>query len=161
MLAESPENATMAKTQKTFYLNDDLGKLVTILEQKSGASFTRIVSAALVRYLFEGFDEPSPHATLGPQSLWMRIAVMMERGDMAAEDIPETLLARMVDSAEQLKLPDEDIAHCKARQQGWRNSVEDFGGVLGAYADVVEGGFPRGWPRFAEEPKESDDTASE
>ena len=71
----------MAKSQKTFYLNDDLTRLLDHISKRSGASFTRLVTAALLSYVFE-----TPE---GPADLWMQYAVSLDLGELSVGDIPK------------------------------------------------------------------------
>jgi len=71
----------MAKVQKTFYLNDDLERVVDALSSSTGASFTKIVTAALIRYILGDFPTPDPE--------WMKQAVALERGEIS---LPRLLL---------------------------------------------------------------------
>ena len=69
----------MSKVQKTFYLNPQLDTLVDHVTKSTGASFTKIVTAALIKYLLGTLRPPSPK--------WMQYAVALERGDLELPDI--------------------------------------------------------------------------
>ena len=71
------ETHPMAKVQKTFYLNEELDRVIDALTQGTGASFTKIVTASLIKYLFGDFLLPR-----NQDQLWMRLAVALERGDL-------------------------------------------------------------------------------
>lgn len=142
MKSSPVEPSAMAKTQKTFYLNDDLGKLVAVIEQRSGASFTRIVTAALICYLFEGFKDSEPASPDSPNTDWMSLAMDLERGKVTVDNIPSTVLAIDVKRG---TVSEDDASALKVRKekcQGWKNSLEDFGGLVGAYDFVIRGAFP-------------------
>jgi len=70
----------MAKTQKTLLLNDQLLRLADAQGKRTGASFTRIVTAAMLQYLFTHPD--------GPEQLWMEHAVALELGEITVGDLP-------------------------------------------------------------------------
>jgi len=73
------EAPNVAKTQKTFYLDDDLIRLLNAHAKRTGASFTRQVTAAVIQYLF---SDPN-----GPLPRWMELAVELddEHTDVRAE----------------------------------------------------------------------------
>ena len=79
MKSAGTETQPVAKTQKTFYLNDDLAQVVDTVATSTGASFTKIVTAALIENLLGGGGPPSPR--------WMRLATALERGDMTIADV--------------------------------------------------------------------------
>ena|GEM_PF-7086972 len=70
----------VAKTQRSFYLNDDLSRLLEAHSKATGASFTRMMTAAVLKYLF---THPS-----GPGSEWMEHAVSLELGEITVGDMP-------------------------------------------------------------------------
>ena len=69
----------MAKKQRSLLLDENLARLVDAYQQITGATFTRVIAAALIQYLL---DRAS-----GPDSRWMRFAVALERGDVTLPDI--------------------------------------------------------------------------
>ena len=73
------ERCHVAKKQKTFYLNEELDQVVDAVAQTTGGNFTKIVTAALIQYLFGDLDQPDP--------CWMRLAVALERKDLTLPDI--------------------------------------------------------------------------
>jgi len=69
----------MGKAQKTMMVPEDLYKLIEYQEQRTGATFTRQAVAALLRYFL---SEPT-----GPDSIWMRMAIALERGNLRVMDV--------------------------------------------------------------------------
>jgi hypothetical protein len=90
------DRTTMAKTQKTMYLNSDICELLADVEERSGATFTRLMTAASLCLLFGRYHETDPPLTWNPgepttvnsspDSLWVRLAVSLERGEFAVEN---------------------------------------------------------------------------
>ena len=80
------ETRSMPKTQKTFYLNEELSTLVDAVAASTGASFTKIVTASLLHHLL---DNPT-----GPDPQWMRAAVALEKGECGLADVPVTIAQR-------------------------------------------------------------------
>lgn len=76
MIAESngAGGATVSKRQKNVQLEDSLCDFVDEMQQLTGATYSRIVTAALLHYFF---DEP-----WGRDPIWMQLAVALERGDV-------------------------------------------------------------------------------
>ncbi len=81
----------MAKVQKTVMVLEDLHRVACEFEIKTGANFTRIVTAALLEYLIEG---------LPPHPRWMSYAVALERGDTTLTKILLDVHDRLVSFAE-------------------------------------------------------------
>lgn len=77
---------SMAKKQRSLLLDESLGRLIDAFQEGSGATFTRIVTAAILQYLLR---EPG-----GPDPLWMRFAVTLEREN---NDIPGILLKNVTE----------------------------------------------------------------
>ena len=73
------EAEALSKTQKTFYLDDDLISLLDLLQKRTGASFTRQVTAAVLQYLFERPEGPDPS--------WMELAVGLDDGNLSIDDV--------------------------------------------------------------------------
>lgn len=73
------EAPAVAKSQKTFYLEDHVARLLDAYQRRTGATFTRAVTAALLQFLL---SEPS-----GPDQEWMEFAVDLEDGLSSIEDI--------------------------------------------------------------------------
>lgn len=104
-----PEERNMAKIQKSFYLNPDFCELIADYEKRTGASFTRVMTASSLSFLFGGYlymepppqehwldDDTPPGDTPKPHAGWMELAVALERGEISISDvIPEILKARI------------------------------------------------------------------
>ncbi len=75
------EESRMAKLSKSLLLNSELGDLLEAYQKKTGANFTRAVTAAIVQFLF---DSPE-----GPDQLWMQYAVGIENGEIDVGKMPE------------------------------------------------------------------------
>lgn len=81
----------MAKISKSLYLNDDLCRLMDAQQEHTGASFTRIVTAAILQYFFGNY-------TFGPSQFWLKLATRFERGDVTFERLPIEVLEHDIDS---------------------------------------------------------------
>ena len=81
----------MAKVQKTIMVPEELHRLACEFEIRTGANFTRIVTAALIEYLVAG---------LPPRHDWMIYAVALERGEKTLADILLEIHDRAVERAE-------------------------------------------------------------
>ena len=79
-MVESAKGYDMAKRQKTFYLNDEICEMIEAHEAATGASFTKIITAAILKYFFS--TPPGPHQH------WMSQAVALEKGQCSLADIP-------------------------------------------------------------------------
>lgn len=77
----------MAKKQRSLLLDEHLALLIEAVQNATGATFTRIITAAVIRYFF---DEPAG----SPR--WMKIAMALERGDATVADIPLSLATALV-----------------------------------------------------------------
>ncbi len=73
-------SASMAKVSKSLMLNEDLSRLLDAQAKATGANFTRLVTAAIIQYLFTKPDGPEPH--------WMKMAVEIESGEYGVGDLP-------------------------------------------------------------------------
>lgn len=69
----------MAKVQKSLLVPEDLNKRLSQLEQRSGATFTRVAIAALLQYLYSSPEDE------GPDPLWMEFAVKLDRGEITLD----------------------------------------------------------------------------
>ena len=92
MGAVDSEKQGVAKVQKTFYLNEELAQVVQGLAEGTGASFTKIVTAALLRHLYD-----LPQLT---RARWMRHAVALEERTLPLAAI---LLRILDEKAEKLE----------------------------------------------------------
>ncbi len=79
--ANSPAkgHTTMGKKQRSLLLDEDLTVVIDAVQSSSGATFTRLMTAAVIKHLFD-----KPH----PEPYWMSLAVALERGDLQVSDIP-------------------------------------------------------------------------
>ena len=134
---------TMPKIQKSFMVNEDLYQLVEALEHKSGASFTRIVTAALFSYMFRTFQDPREGEFHGADPLWIELVVSVEKGVRTVADLPLDLLDGWIIMRQRwlAELAEEDSTKNKEKidalakelkkvrtiRRSWNNSVEDFG----------------------------------
>jgi len=84
----------MSKVQKTFYLNAELDTFVSRISESTGASFTKIVTAALIEHLLGGLGPPHPR--------WMRHAAALEQREAGLAEIL-------------LRIADEDVQKAKKR----------------------------------------------
>jgi len=94
----------MAKTQKNFYLNPELSELINDVSRKTGISFTKIVTAALIRYLIRDFPERD--------ALSMELAMDLESG---AKSLPEVFVKNLESRVREL---DRKMAVATARESG-------------------------------------------
>lgn len=103
------ERTTMAKVQKGLLLNEELAQLIDAIANTTGASFTKIVTAALVQHLLGDLGPPRPR--------WMRLAVALEHGDLDLRGVLHTI-------------QDEKLADCEAnleyaRRCKWNEAITD------------------------------------
>lgn len=95
------EPAQMAKTQKTFYLDDNLAGLIDEYQAATGVPFTRVITSAILSYLFDGLQNPDPLAPVGPDPTWMTVAWRLERGDVTLDELPEWIVTKFIEDAEE------------------------------------------------------------
>jgi len=69
----------MAKIQKSLLINEDLVRLLEAHAKRTGASFTRQVTAAVIQYLF---SDPQ-----GPRPRWMEVAVELDDAHITVDGI--------------------------------------------------------------------------
>ncbi len=146
------EQAQMAKSQKSFYLGDDLAGVLDAHMKRTGATLTRVVTASLLQYLLRTFANPEVDQPHGPESTWMNAAVLLERGEVSVADMPGQLLRESVQGRERwIKAlmnedqPDEEqIAALRKELKGvkrvekvWLAHVEEFGGQTEALIDAI------------------------
>ena len=139
----------MGKVQKSLMLTEDLYKLVQVVEEKSGASFTRIMTAGLLSYLFGAFQNPVKGAGKGPDPVWMRWAVLLERKEVSVGDLPLAMLNSYVQTYEVLATDPNFAKHLaenvpielkdvKAMRRGWQADIKEHGGPIEALIEVIE-----------------------
>ncbi len=148
----------VAKKQKNALLDEGVCELVDILQKLSGATFPRIVTAALMQYIFDGLQDADPDNLPGPDPLWMNIAVRIERGELSVDDVPSALLDAAIEGkAYWVKYYDRDeptqadaarLKECRAESRAlfkarmyWNNDVKDFGGARKAIEQILTGRF--------------------
>jgi hypothetical protein len=143
------EAQTMAKVQKTWMVPEDVHRVLHTLEEHSGASFSRVLLAATLAYLFECFKHPEPHSPKVPDPLWIRLAVLVERGEIGIGDIPAELLDTNIESAELFlrgqETSDDPLAterrqrikNAKEIKKWWESDVETTGGKVEAIVDAL------------------------
>jgi hypothetical protein len=137
-------------------VSEDLCRLVQLLEEKSGASFTRIMTASLLSYLFDAFKNPAKGKGKAPDPDWMRWAILVERGEVTIGDLPLAMLDNFIETAELLtRSKDADgkpslgtkdfienltsqLKDVKTIRRGWQNRIEDFGGTMEALIQSLE-----------------------
>ena len=139
----------MAKVQKSFMLNEDLDRLVRALEERSGSNFTRIMHAALMAYLCDSFYDLEEGRSNAPDVVWMRLAVLVDRGEIELGDIPITLLDSIVESCDLMLRGDVDeesditkrhrkrIKDAKKAKRVWEADIEEFGGKIEALIEAL------------------------
>jgi len=138
----------MSKSQKTFLLNSQLLELVGKVSERTGANFTRIVTAALLQYIFDPALHPEEGVPDGPIAAeWMTFAVRLERGDITLGSIPSNTLKDAALRAEyMLRGGKKDwTEHWKklrsARQDAiirWEAVLKEHKGELPAILSLIE-----------------------
>jgi hypothetical protein len=98
----APETARMAKIQRAFYVSEDLDWLLDAYQEATGVSFTRLMTAAIVGYLFDGLEHADSSVDVGPDQRWMRIASKLERNEILIEDVPVEIVKDVIASAKGL-----------------------------------------------------------
>lgn len=102
------------KQPKNITLDQDVVDVVAALQSATGATMTRIVTAALLQYLFDP----------GPQPLWMQLTLSLERGELELPDVPLAVWCETLKRAEYAAhgLPDEFVpAHNNAERTAVSN----------------------------------------
>lgn len=69
----------MAKTSKTVMLHEDICALIEAHAERTGASLTKIVTAALLQYFN---SDP-----VGPPAVWMRMTMRTEKGELSPAQV--------------------------------------------------------------------------
>jgi hypothetical protein len=133
------------KKQKTVLLHDDLCDLLDAHEGFIGANFTRIITAAVLQYIFM---DPLH----GPETRWVSVAVALDRGNLAVADIPNAIYEELlrfarfnVRLAEQSDVPDDDriatakksLAEVEAEFAEWKKAVEWAGDPMVALREAL------------------------
>jgi len=157
-------SAELAKQQRSTQLPGDLLRLTEQYEKTSGAKLNRQVLAGLLRFFFGRLRftvHYHPDIGIGPfgphDPFWMRLAVQVDRGELAVADLPFEILDASITSCEKYIVDltagnvsrhrwlhhEHELAaaqcwreEAKSWRQGLINDVEDFGGRLEA---ILEG----------------------
>jgi len=69
----------MGKKQRSLLIDEDLWRIIDAWQGATGATITRIMTAAVIDYFFEHLTEPD--------QVWMRLAVALERGELSVPDL--------------------------------------------------------------------------
>jgi hypothetical protein len=112
--AEAKEGS-MAKVSKSLYLNDQLSQVVDAVSESTGATFTKIVTASLIQYLFGDLEPPSPS--------WMRLAMALERGDSTVPEIVLRIAEKRADDA--VRAVEQTLVAKCLIEQGYSGSRRD------------------------------------
>jgi len=80
----------MSKIQKALMLNEDIVRLLDAHQNSTGVSFTRIMTAAVLAYLYKDMN--------GPDVYWLRLATAVDRGQLPVADIPLRALDDILDN---------------------------------------------------------------
>jgi len=152
MTTEHGEVPTMPKKQKNVLLDEQLCDLLEDLQSAQGATYPRILTAAILNYLFNNCA--SDESCVGPVSIdpgWMGLALSIERGEISALDIPMHIMDSVIVSRErylkviegedgyspeQIATLKKSLENARDRRRGWQNDIEDFGGVREAFRDA-------------------------
>jgi len=89
----------MGKKQKNALLDDGVCSLVEYMQRISGATFPRLVTASLLKYIFGPLQPPESDGEPSDRHLWMTLAVRVEEGELDVYAIPEFLLERALEVA--------------------------------------------------------------
>lgn len=118
----------MAKTQKSFYLDDDLGRLLDGHLKATGASFTRTMTAALLSYLLSDPEGADPY--------WMEMAVELETGERKiAEKVPITVGGYSKDQRT-IEAERDSLIELQRDFQGGLLTLPEDGGKVGPSGEV-------------------------
>ena len=152
---------TLPKIQKNAQLDSELCDVLEDMQVYTGATHSRIVTAALLKYMFSSLQPPPDVTGYTDDRMWMRIAVELERGDFTIYEVPRRVLERSLELSEvaiaeleRLGKPTKETEQRKSRWialrgagskvlRRWDNTVADFKGERAALRQVLErGGFP-------------------
>jgi hypothetical protein len=111
----------MGKKQKNALLDDGVCALVEYMQRISGASFPRLVTASLLKYIFGPLQPPESDGSPSDRHLWMTFAVAVEEGELDVYAIPDCLLERALEVAgNSLK---QLAAQSDRRDDRWKEQV--------------------------------------
>jgi len=150
---------TLAKVQKNAQLDTDLCDVLDDLQGFTGATHSRIVTAAILKYLFSPLQPPPSLTGFTDERIWMKLAVELESGDFTIYEIPSRILDRSLELSELAiaELDRQSSKEAKERslqwtalrgavaklKRRWNSTVADFKGERMALRRVLErGGFP-------------------
>ena len=88
------ERSGMAKVSKSLFLNEEISRLVDQYQDEKGLSFTRIVTAALLQFLLDGFH--------GADDKWVRQATRLDKGQTTLPDVWRAMAGARLSWAEHL-----------------------------------------------------------
>lgn len=141
---------TVAKVQKSLLLNEDLVKLIDAQGKFTGASFTRIMTAAVIQYFF---SDP-----IGPDTRWMECAVEIENGETKVGDLPKSMIALCEANALRIKKlygddnPNGDYECAKLRNEinCWKafmypHDTDDIEHIIALWSEFRKG-KPKNFP---------------
>lgn len=125
MESVSDTMARSKKSQKNFWLDNDLLEWLDDHISLTGASATRIISAALLDYFFEHADGPDP--------LWMQQVVALEKGEADIHDIPKSFVRSKLEDAERRlafaesnNAPEQGLQALRAEIRQWRAAAHTW-----------------------------------
>ena len=121
---------TMPKRQKNAQLDDGLYDLIDHLQGVRGATYSRILTAALLKYVFGAWEIPIDVSGYHDDQVWMKIAVDLERGDITINEVPRRLIERALDCSsiaiaeiKRIEKPTDDDVQRKLRWIAMRGSA--------------------------------------
>lgn len=87
-------DGTVPKRQKNSQLDEALCDVVEQLQRTTGATFSRTLSAALLKYVFGSLDPIPSFYGRDNNELWMTLAIDIEKGRRGMSDIPAYIVER-------------------------------------------------------------------
>ena len=113
------DDRSMATVSKSFMLNHGLSEVLDAYSASTGVSFTKIVTAALLNYLFNKLDEPEHMQRYGPDSTWMEVAWRLDRGDVSIDQVPMKIVDDLIGATErEIERDDgENVLHRKSLEE--------------------------------------------
>jgi hypothetical protein len=147
------------KKQINVTVGEDLFNLVHKIEEVTGTTSTRFVTACIVKFVFEGFYKIH-QAGIGPTPdlSWLQWAMLLERERITVEDIPGAILEDLVaDTERTLRMYQEederDAAHIKDTKEkiklakawlgSWTADIKEYGGKTAAIDNFLDRIVPR------------------
>ncbi len=125
----------------------------------SGLPYTRIVTTALLHFLFDGLRDLEPLKPSCPDLYWVHIAMGLDRNEVELADVPLTILDALVEDADRTLrmyergvLSDHDgsraeeakrrLERARAKRTTWNADIEDFGGKMEAIVHLFKATVP-------------------